>query len=256
MAVYLLRMQHTINPSGSHAGKNAEHDLWRAGAEIYALQEYQGYKSYLKKGNEILLKENGRFGWFRDYKVVEKEFRTLLAQGEQLTKAIQDRKKQTHNGVTIEATSLRNRINSLKKITDIINEGRLARRNLTRAELLTNEADILISKERYREAAEKLKSASSQLDLAVGVIRPITKRFEDRDQLNKWRSLVDETIKESRKSGYAIIVARLNGPYTIQEWGATRPTLLTGFNGMLRSGWDRQRRREGTGLSKPQKSLP
>ena len=215
--------------------KTQEHDLWRAGAEIYALQEYQGYKSYLKKGNESLLKENGRFGWFRDYKVVEKEFRMLLAQGEQLTKAIQDRKKQSHNGVTIEATSLRDRINSLKKITDIINEGRLARKNLTRAELLTDEADILISKERYREATEKLKSASSQLDMAVGIIRPITNRFEDRDQLNKWRSLVDETIKESRKNqGYAIIVSKAERTLTLYRNGTPYKTYPVGlgFNGM------------------------
>ncbi|MBM2838128.1 MAG: YkuD protein [Deltaproteobacteria bacterium] len=215
--------------------KTQEHDLWRAGAEVYALEEYQGYKSSLKKGNESLLKENGRFGWFRDYEVVTKEFRTLLAQGEQLSSTIQDRKKESYNGIIIEAASLRDRINSLKKITDIINEGRLARNNLTRAELLTNEAGTLISKERYREAAEKLKSASSQLDLSVGIIRPITKRFEDRNQLNKWRSLVDETIKESRKNqGYAVIVNKAERTLTLYRNGATYKSYPVGlgFNGM------------------------
>lgn len=215
--------------------KMQEHDLWRAGAEIYSLQEYQSYKSSLKKDNELLLKENSRFRWFRDYKVVEKDFRALLSQGEQLAKAIQDRKKQSYNGVTIEATSLRYRINSLKKITDIINEGRLARNNLTRAQLLATEANTLISKARYTEAAEKLKSASSQLDLAAGVILPITKRFEDRDQLNKWRSLVDETIKESRKNqSYAIIVSKAEHSLTLYKNGATYKSYSVGlgFNGM------------------------
>jgi lipoprotein-anchoring transpeptidase ErfK/SrfK len=215
--------------------KMQEHDLWRAGAEFYVAQEYRSYKSSLKKGNESLLKENGRFRWFRDYKVVAKDFRALLAQGEQLTKAIQDRKKQSYNGVTIEATSLRDRINSLKKITDIINEGRLARKNLTRAELLTNEADNLVSKERYREAAEILKRASSHLDMAVGIIRPITNRFEDRDQLNKWRSLVDETIKESRiNQGYAVIVNKAERTLTLYRNGTPYKIYPVGlgFNGM------------------------
>ena len=215
--------------------KTQEHDLWRAGAETYTLQEYQSYKSSLKKGNDIFLKENSRFRWFRDYKVVEKDFRALLSQGEQLAKAIQDRKKQSYNGVTIEATSLRDRTNSLKKITNIINEGRLARNNLTRAELLIDEADNLLSKERYREAAEKLKSASSQLDLAVVVIRPITKRFEDKNQLNKWRSLVDETIKESRKNlGYAIIVSKAERTLTLYRNGIPYKIYPVGlgFNGM------------------------
>jgi len=215
--------------------KTQEHDLWRAGAEIYALQEYQSYKSSLKKGNEILLKESSRFRWFRDYKVVTKEFRASLALGEQLAKAIQDRKKQSYNGVTIEATSLRDRINSLKKITYIINEGRLARSCLTKAELLSNEAAILISKGRYPEAAKKLKAASSQLGPAVEVIRQIANRFEDKDQINKWRSLVDATIKESRnKKIYAIIVSKAERTLTLYSKGRLYKTYPVGlgFNGM------------------------
>lgn len=215
--------------------KTQEHDLWRAGAEIYVLQEYQSYKSSLKKGNDVLLKENSRFRWFRDYNVVAKEFRASLALGEQLAQAIQDRKKQSYDGVIIEATSLRDRINSLKKITYIINEGRLARGCLTRAELLSSEADILISKGRYPEAAKTLKAASSQLGPAVEVIRQIANRFEDRDQINKWRSLVDATIKESRNNrNYAIIVSKAERTLTLYSKGRPYKTYPVGlgFNGM------------------------
>lgn len=215
--------------------KKQEHDLWRAGAEIYAAQEYNSYKSSLKNGNEKLLSENNRLRWFRNYEAVAEDFRYSIAQGEQLAKIIEERKKENYDNVSNEVMSLRTRINSLKKITDLINEGRLARAALTKAELLSREAEILIAKGRYSEASKKLNSASSRFDQSLKVIRGIAGRFGDREQVNIWRAMADETINDSRKKqDYAIIVSKADRILTLYKSGKPYKSYPVGlgFNGM------------------------
>lgn len=224
----------SIPPEVAQA-KKQEHDLWRAGAETYAGLEYTSYRSSLKNGNERLLTENSRLRWFRDYEAVAEDFRRSLAMGDQLAKTIQDRKKENYDGVSNDLISLRSRINSLKKITDLINEGRLARATLTKAELLSREAEILISAGRYSEASKKVKTASSHLSQSVAVIRRIANRFEDRDQIDNWRALANETIKESgKRQDYAIIVSKADRTLTIYRSGKAYKAYPVGlgFNGM------------------------
>src|SRR4030067_1092006 len=79
-------------PAEIKAAQRQEHEIWRAGAEVYASEEYTNYKTALRNAKDLLIKETSKFAWFRNYEPVQTDFRDVLLQGEQILKKIQEEK--------------------------------------------------------------------------------------------------------------------------------------------------------------------
>ncbi|RJQ45948.1 MAG: hypothetical protein C4538_07470 [Nitrospiraceae bacterium] len=207
-----------------------EHELWRAGAETFVPSEYKAYKALLRNGKDHLIHEMGRFVWFRDYEAVRKEFIDILATGNALLEKILTEKQAKLNTVAGRIAHFQTRIETLKKLTTLINEGRLSRRQLMSAELLLREAERLSEKEKYSEAEKKLKIIPVYLASAQEAISPVLNRYADKGQIEKWRRWVNETIQTSREGGiFSIFVSKIDRKLVVYKNGDPYKTYSIGL---------------------------
>jgi len=207
-----------------------EHEIWRAGADIYAPQQYKTYKTALRTGKDHFIGEQGRFKWFRDYESIQKEFRGILSNGNDLLNNILEQKRVKLRAVASQVTFFQSRIDTLKRLTSYINEGRLSRRQLIRAELLLSEAQRLAEKGKYPEAEKKLKIIPVYIASATEAISPVLNRYADKEQISKWRVLVDDTIEASRAKGiFSIYISKIDRKLVLYKAGSPYKTYTIGL---------------------------
>lgn len=197
-----------------------EHDLWKAQAPIYTPNEYKDYQANLRRIKDALIKEGARFSWFRDYGLIEKDSREFLKEGERLLEKVQNLKGAKRSDLTDRLSQLRERVKTLDRLSYTINEGRLARRNLSKAGLMLDEAGLFINKEELEKAEGSLVRAFSHIDSGEAILLPILSRYTNRSIIERWRVWVAETILESREKGtHVIIVDKLERMMTVYKNG-------------------------------------
>jgi hypothetical protein len=183
----------------------------RSGAEAFADDEYRAYRSQLRRAKDALIENEAKFVWFRDYDALTEQFKGVLAEGDRIHAAIGERREQQKNGIAERLEAQRDKIDRLDVMTSLISVGKSSREFLAKAELLTDEAENLAGKGRYKEAEERLVRAATFTQIAKEVITPALKRFVDGEQIALWRRKVDETIRESKlRGGYAIVVSKVD----------------------------------------------
>ena len=194
-----------------------EHNLWRSGAEIYTPEEYSIYISALKKGKDDIIKEEAKFVLFRNYKPVKTELKEILRQGDEILKKIQEQKS---NNILNQLAFFKDKIENLKGLTLRINEGRHARKDIIKAELLISEINFLCKNNDYDNAGKKLSVVSAFIEAAEDTIAPILNRYVDKNQIARWQRLVDDIIVKSRdKETVAIVVNKSERSLTIYKGG-------------------------------------
>ncbi|MBI5409361.1 MAG: L,D-transpeptidase [Nitrospirae bacterium] len=207
-----------------------EHDLWRAGAEIYFPKEYKEYKATLRSGKDHFIKEQSRFAWFRDYEAIQKEFSVILSKGNYLFNNIQEHKRIKTAAIASQIVFYQNKIDTLKKLTSVVNEGRVSRRQLIAAELLLGEVQRLAEKGKYQDAERKLKVIPVYTTSATEAISPVLNRYADKEQITKWRSWVHDTIAVSKEKGIcSIFVSKLDRKLVLYKNGVPHKTYSIGL---------------------------
>jgi len=197
-----------------------EDNLWRAGAEIYAADEYKFYKTAVRDAREHLIKENNKFVWFRNYDAVQKEFSDILLHGRQLLEKIEDVKRAKSNNILAQVKYFQQRVATLKDASSLINEGISSRTPLMKAGLLLDETLRLHADGKYIEAEEILKTIPGHLRDARERISPILGRYTNTSQIKRWRIWANETIERSRNSGsYAIVVNKVDKKLILYKAG-------------------------------------
>ncbi|PKN71494.1 MAG: hypothetical protein CVU54_00280 [Deltaproteobacteria bacterium HGW-Deltaproteobacteria-12] len=198
-------------PSEVKLAEEQAHNLWKSEAQFYAPADYNRYLMSLRQAKETLIKEESRFAWFQDYQLAQSEFRDVLQAGYVLQEKILKQKNIKKESTFNQISSLKNRIETLKGLTEMINEGRLARKDLIKAELLLAEATSRYDKKDYVAAEDKIKNLPGLIKVAEDAILPIFKRYADRSHIDKWQKMAQETIADSKNRGVpAIIVNKSN----------------------------------------------
>lgn len=221
-------------PSEVVPAQAQEHDLWRAGAPVYAPLEYETYRANLREATELLIREKARLAWFRNYEPAAGRFKALIAEGEGLLVEINRRKEAKEAGASALIVHISGRLKTLRRLTGLINEGRLSRTHITRAEVLVGEAGKLVSEGRLAEAETRLEAASSQAEQALELMLPILSRYSDGNLIDRWKRWAAETLRESESTGgYAMIVNKLDRSLTLYKGGKPQRTYSVGigFNG-------------------------
>lgn len=207
-----------------------EHEIWRAGAEIYAPQQYKTYKSSLRTGKDHFIIQESRFKWFRDYESIQKEFKDILSNGNDLLNTIREQQRIKLTAIAGQIAFFQSRIDTLKKLTSLINEGRLSRRQLINAELLLGEAQRLAEKGKYPEAEKKLKIIPVYTASATEAISPVLNRYANKEQIAKWRVLVNDTIETSKERGiFSIFVSKIDRKLVLYKAGSPYKTYSIGL---------------------------
>jgi len=183
-----------------------ELNLWRLGAQVYLPIPYAQYRENFRKARKNLFRENSKFVWFRSYKAVRSEFINVIQEGNRLFVQLEQTKQDLSRHVGNEIVVLQERIDKLKELTGKINEGRLARRDLVKAEVLFLEARKCYEENDFKKAGERIYMGFNHLAAAESILFPIFNRYADKNQVMKWKHWVEDTITESKEHNRIVLV--------------------------------------------------
>lgn len=186
-------------------------DLWRAGAETFIPHEYKRFQDSLHNAKLRLIEENSKFSLFRDYDKLKAEYAAIIVNSAPLFAMVEQRKKGRGADIDAEIANLKNRLQRLRNISSLVNEGSMSMKGIVRAELLVSEAQSHKAKGRIEHAEKALKEAARFESSALEPIMPVLNRFVDTSNINRWRRWAADTVEASKSNGgYAIIVSKLD----------------------------------------------
>jgi len=212
-----------------------EQDLRRSGASLFAGQEHAAYLERLRSARRTLDRENLKLGWLRDYGLVRTDFAAVIISGNALRSKVEAAVARETAALSGSADSIRRRLRTLDELTLSLVERGVGRQRLTRASLILAEADGLIAKSRFEEAAGRLQAAAGLAEEAERAVIMHISRYLDPAQVKAWKQAADETISESRRRGTtAIIVSKLERRLMVYRNGGLHRTydVALGFNGL------------------------
>lgn len=216
--------------------------LWRAGASVFAAEDYGRFRERFKAARSVLDRETAKLSWFRDYDAARDELRSVLEFGNEVLARVESQKRDRSEAFVAEAGALAGRIVELQDITLRLNEKGEARRALATAELILAEARALNGKEAFDSLPAKLEAARAQVGRAETALAYFLGRYLDNSQVRVWKRWVDQTVDASRRSGTtAIVVNKLEGDLTVYRAGRSVRSFrvglgMNGFSDKLHSG--------------------
>jgi len=229
-------------PQEVHYAEVQQLALSKVGVTDYAPDEYQKYLVAYWGAKDAFIKEDAKVFWPKDYTSAKEQFRLVLGKGNKILAKIQKIKDEKAYSIGQQISSLKDTVASLKESTAMINEARLVRRNLSKAEVLLTEAELLNKKGDYDTAKSKLSMVNTYALKSRNIANSILSRYMDNNQLKKWRQLAEVTIAESRQKGnVAIIVSKIDQSLMIYKNGNKIKTFdiglgRNGLNDKLYSG--------------------
>lgn len=180
--------------------------LWSADAQTFTPDRYQDYTVAYNDAKNRFIKENTRFPWLRDYASIKEEFRMVLGEGNAILATVKRIKSEKARDFEQRISSLRREIDSLKDSTSMINEGRLLRKSISKAEVLLTEADYLYRQYDYDAADVKLKGVNTYALASMEIAHSILSRYMEKEVVQRWCALVKDTIDESKRKGIVVII--------------------------------------------------
>lgn len=207
-----------------------ERALWGAGAAIYTPEEYDQYLKSLRAAKDQIIKEKAKFPLLQNYQEAQMAFQALLRTGEDLLVKLEHQKLRRTEAISIQIASFTKRINTVKELSRMINQGRFARSLLIHTELKVREGDLLYRKGDLIEAEKKLKEAIPYLRDAEDLVFSVLDRYRDKSLLGKWETWIRETISESKQNGaYAITVTKIDRKLAVYREGRLVLTFKVGL---------------------------
>jgi hypothetical protein len=153
-----------------------------------------------------------------------------LKVGEEVLAKVQERKEAKRVNTIRRRSELEQKLKRLDGLSLRINEGRLVRRNLTKADLMIKEVDFFLERGDYNGAAARLAKASSYIKASEDVLIPIFNRYANKALRGTWKRMVEEVVAESRSEGITVIVvSKMDRTMTIYEEGRPYKTYKIGI---------------------------
>ncbi|MGB4704222.1 MAG: L,D-transpeptidase family protein [Candidatus Saccharicenans sp.] len=222
-------------PSEVQQALKQEQDLWRAGASVYAAEEYERYCEDLKAARKFYEGEELKIGFFRDYRRVKEEFSKILAEGERIRSLVESRKASQQNEIRKFLEKLYSRFEMLNSFSLELSQRSFARNQLSQADVILRETERLLEKEEYDEALARVKTVESLLNQAENILRQQLARYMDEEEIARWKKLAERAIEKSRSGNQLVIlVSKLERKLTVYKGGIPIRTYEVGlgFNGL------------------------
>lgn len=116
---------------------------------------YDQYKRSLREAKDTFIQEKAKFSLLRNYKETQIAFQNLLDTGEKLFQKVEEQKKQRSESLTYQISSFTKRIDTVRKLSRMINQGRFARALLLRTELELMEVNLLYERGAIEDGEKK-----------------------------------------------------------------------------------------------------
>jgi hypothetical protein len=204
--------------------------LWRAGAPLYMTEEYKLYMAALTRARTDFIRENNRLVIFRNYTSVRSKYKQILQNGDSLISQLEPKKQEFARRIEEKMAFLHDQIGQLKVLSERMNEGRLARRDLIQAEVSLIEAGKRCEKDDFAGADEKTAMVAGHINAAEKILYPLARRYSDEKQIVKWQQWFHDTLAESRtKSIPAIVVNKSERTLTLYKNGSPQKSYKIGL---------------------------
>ncbi|HYL79951.1 MAG TPA: L,D-transpeptidase [Candidatus Acidoferrum sp.] len=205
-------------------------ELRAAQAESYLPEAFRAFRADLARAEAKLATEYQRWFFLRDLGPVRGELAGLVRRADALLTAVKAKQEERSRTLARRAEVLQAELDRLGHLSALLNERRLSRRSLTHASLLVAEAQHHIGRARYLQAEAALREAEILGRLAQEPLGPLLGRFVSGDNLARWHAWVQETIRESaRTGGYAIVVSKVDRRLLVYRAGAQ----VTGYEAAI-----------------------
>jgi lipoprotein-anchoring transpeptidase ErfK/SrfK len=234
LLVFLLGCSVPEMPPEVLQARYQEQDLRGLNPQRHAPSEFAAYSQSLERARGELASEESRFILFREYEKIRTVFRAVIDEGDRLRSLVEDIKVRETARLRAEIVELGERLDKLRGLSKLINEGRLSRKQITQAELRLLEAERLVSEERFGDAEEKISEAAGLAKVSTQVLHPIVKRFADPQRVEQWKKWAKGTIEQSRKEkSAAIIVSKASRTLFLYKGGRLHRSypISLGING-------------------------
>lgn len=211
-------------------------DLRRAGVPVYFPGEYEEYLRLTREAKEEYYSANAKIPWFRDYEKTANAYLSLLAEGDLLLRRVESFKSEKSEASAARIKILRGRMTNIRRIGLLMSEGKISRTILSKADILTAEAGVSLSKGDYRAAEERLSRAEFYVNDSENFLMSVLDRYNDPSLLAEWNKAAEETIRLSRtQNSKAIVVSKIDQTLTLYQNGrAVRTfTVSVGKNGLF-----------------------
>ncbi len=183
-----------------------DEELREAGAPALAPEAYAAHAAALAAAREVVARERASFVFLRDWVRVGDLYRELVAQERQLLARVAEVRSARSAALGERIEEERGRGSLLRELTTRMNEGRLARRNLTRAELALDDAERALASGDLDAGAAAVGRAESFHGAAERTLAPTVCRYLDPDQVARWRQYAQEAVSESARTGGLTLV--------------------------------------------------
>jgi L,D-peptidoglycan transpeptidase YkuD (ErfK/YbiS/YcfS/YnhG family) len=204
--------------------------LLKAEVLRYASGSFRDYTADCRDAMKVYYRENERLRYLRNFDSAREQLQSALVKGNRVHREVKQKKDQRSNDIEQKIASFNDRITSIRNSTSMINEGRLVRKSLSKAEILLKEADLLNKKGDFDAAELKLNRVNTYSMESLGIANSILNRYMDRQQLAKWRSMAESTIKESKQKGITVfIVSKIDQTLMVYKNGTLTKTYDIGL---------------------------
>jgi hypothetical protein len=207
-----------------------DEELREAGAPGLAPADYAAHSASLAGAREAVAREREKFVFFRDWVGIGERYRELVARERRLLARVAEIRgaRSAALGERIEAE--RGRGSLLRELTTRMNEGRLARRSLTRAELALDDAERALASGDLDAGDAAVGRAESFHSAAERTLAPTVCRYLDSEQVARWRQYAKDAVAESARTGaLALVVFKFERRLVVYRAGKAWRTYRVGL---------------------------
>lgn len=181
-------------------------DLRGAGAPLLASEAYVAHTATLAVAREVLAQERARFALLRDWDRVAAHYQAVVAAERALLAQVAEIRESRSRELGARIEAGRARVSLLRALTTHMNEGRLARRSLMRAELALDDAERSLQSGDFDGAEEAAGRSARLKSAAEQALAPVVCRYLDSGQVARWRRHADLAVAESARTGGLVFV--------------------------------------------------
>lgn len=205
-------------------------ELRGAGAPAFLPDDFKRLVQSVADAELHLGLEKQRFFLFRDLEKPYTEYKSAVAFAGEVKTRLTNAKNNRAASLKASIESTRTQINILKSLTGLMNEGRLARRSVTKAEIHLCDAEDLLKKGNFDAADIKLANADIQYRSAEKTLSKAVGRYLDPSQVERWRRSAEAAVAESaRTGGVAVVVLKLDRKMLVYKSGKLVQTYPIGI---------------------------
>ncbi|MFH1944189.1 MAG: L,D-transpeptidase [Acidobacteriota bacterium] len=210
-------------------------ELRGAGAEEFFSARFNEHLSLMSTAKDRFFKVRARLPVFRNYDEIRIAFQEIVSRGEAFLNDIRSFKATRTASASERINSLTRRMKIMNRVGSLLQSGRFVRFNISRAELLLQEADLLIKKGRFEEGQSKLDLANNFARETQAFLLSTLDRYDDPKNLKNWRALALEAAAGGKGGSPSILINKLDQSLTVYRNGKTWKTftISLGANGFF-----------------------